>query len=241
MAQKSCRYMEISGAIRKRILEGMYKEEERLPTESEFAKDFKVSRGTIREALLLLEDEDMIIRKRGSGSFVSKHTDKIVSGIENLESWTDSITKAGHTVEDKVLSIDFIPLVGEVAERLAIPDRSPGIRIRSMRSSNGYPLIYAEDSIPTSLLHNNDVWKVREESHSVLYFFEEIGYLPKKFVSTIQAVNANELAPIMEVEPEAPLVLLEGVIYDENNVALAYSNYYVRSDKYQFRMVRSKR
>lgn len=241
MAQKNCRYSEISEAIRKRIIDGQYKEEERLPTESDFAKDFKVSRGTIREALLLLEDEDMIVRKRGSGSFVSKHTDKIVSGIENLESWADSIVKAGHTVEDKVLATDFIPLVGEIAESLVIPERSPGVKIRSLRSADGHPLIYAEDFIPTSVIQNNDVWKVREESHSVLYFFEEIGYQPKKFVSTIQAVNANELSSILEVEPEVPLILLEGVIYDENNLALAYSSYYVRSDMYRFRLVRSKR
>ncbi len=241
MIRKKSRYKNISEEIRKRIIEGVYPSESRLPTESEFASEFTVSRGTIREALLLLEDEGFIVRMRGSGSFVSRHAGKIVSGIENLESWTETIVKAGHKVVDQVLSIDFLPLEREVAEWLNVPVRSPGISIRSLRIADDYPLIYAEDLIPSSLLINADVWKVRESTHSILGFFEKIGYAPQKFVTTLQAVNANQLASIMNVEPVFPLVLLEGVLYDTDHRPLSYSCYYFRSDKYRFSMVRNKR
>ncbi|MCP4188722.1 MAG: FadR family transcriptional regulator [Gammaproteobacteria bacterium] len=57
--------------LRERILGGHYANEERLPAERHLADEFKVSRGTIRSALQILEDQHLVIRQIGSGTFVS--------------------------------------------------------------------------------------------------------------------------------------------------------------------------
>ncbi len=61
----------VAAQIRNRILEGRYTHEERLPAERHLADEFNVSRGTIRSVLQILEDQNLITRQVGSGTYVS--------------------------------------------------------------------------------------------------------------------------------------------------------------------------
>ncbi len=61
----------VATQIRNRILEGQYSHEERLPAERHLAEEFNVSRGTIRSVLQILEDQNLINRQVGSGTYVS--------------------------------------------------------------------------------------------------------------------------------------------------------------------------
>ncbi len=57
--------------LRRRILEGEYSYEDRLPAERNLAEEFKVSRGTIRSVLQILEQQHLVTRQIGSGTYVS--------------------------------------------------------------------------------------------------------------------------------------------------------------------------
>jgi len=61
----------VATQLRDRILEGQYAHEERLPAERHLAEEFKVSRGTIRSVLQILEQQHLVIRQIGSGTYVS--------------------------------------------------------------------------------------------------------------------------------------------------------------------------
>lgn len=57
--------------LRRRILEGEYAFEERLPAERSLAEEFGVARGTIRSVLQILEEQHLVIRQVGSGTYVT--------------------------------------------------------------------------------------------------------------------------------------------------------------------------
>ena len=61
----------VAAQLRRRILEGEYAYEERLPAERSLAEDFGVSRGTIRSALQILEQQHLVARQIGSGTYVT--------------------------------------------------------------------------------------------------------------------------------------------------------------------------
>ena len=61
----------LSARLRERILRGDYRDGERLPAERQLAAEHGVSRGTVREALRLLEQDALLSRRRGSGSYVT--------------------------------------------------------------------------------------------------------------------------------------------------------------------------
>ncbi|MDX1401799.1 MAG: winged helix-turn-helix domain-containing protein, partial [Kiloniellales bacterium] len=65
----------IAQRLREAIHAGNYAPGERLPAERELAEYFGASRGTVREALKRLEDEKLLVRKIGSGTFVNFQRD----------------------------------------------------------------------------------------------------------------------------------------------------------------------
>ncbi|WP_238367284.1 FadR/GntR family transcriptional regulator [Mesobacterium pallidum] len=58
-----------------RVQSGDYPTESRLPSERALAAELGVSRNTVREALDVLEQREMIRRRQGSGSFVTYQSD----------------------------------------------------------------------------------------------------------------------------------------------------------------------
>jgi GntR family transcriptional regulator len=58
----------------------------RLPSEPKLAKELGVSRATLREAMRTFEIQGMIRRRQGSGTYVTRPTQKLQSGLEVLES-----------------------------------------------------------------------------------------------------------------------------------------------------------
>ena len=61
----------IADRLRQAILEGTYAFGARLPAEREMARHFGTSRSTIRQALRQLEEQHLLTRRIGSGTFVS--------------------------------------------------------------------------------------------------------------------------------------------------------------------------
>lgn len=86
-------YLKVIERIKEDIKNGIYTEKEKLPSEFELSKSMGVSRATLREALRILEEEHVIIRRHGVGTFV--HTKPLfLSGIEQLNSVTKMIQQA---------------------------------------------------------------------------------------------------------------------------------------------------
>jgi GntR family uxuAB operon transcriptional repressor len=61
----------VAEQLRRAILDGQYAFEERLPAERNLAEEFGVSRGTIRSVLQLLEQQHLVTRQLGSGTYVA--------------------------------------------------------------------------------------------------------------------------------------------------------------------------
>ena len=65
-------YRQIADAFREKINAGELKPGDALPTESSLQETFSVSRVTVRQALKLLADEQIIESIQGSGSYVKE-------------------------------------------------------------------------------------------------------------------------------------------------------------------------
>lgn len=87
-------YLQVIDQIRENIANGTYKERERLPSEYELSKQLGVSRATLREALRTLEEDNIVTRRHGVGTFVNPKP-IFSSGIEQLHSITDMINNSG--------------------------------------------------------------------------------------------------------------------------------------------------
>jgi len=66
------KYQQIYQIIRNDVVDGKYSEGEQIPTESELASRFSTTRKTVARALHKLEDEGVLLRRRGLGTFVKR-------------------------------------------------------------------------------------------------------------------------------------------------------------------------
>jgi GntR family transcriptional regulator, arabinose operon transcriptional repressor len=84
-------YSQILGILRDRITRSEYVPDQQLPTEKELAEQFSVSRITSKRALIELEREGLIYRRRGSGSYVKKQDETRIAAKEQAVSSTSRI------------------------------------------------------------------------------------------------------------------------------------------------------
>ena len=74
---KNYNYLRVYNDMKKRILNGTYKFQDRLPTEAELEKLYGISRITVKKAMAMLGDEGLIERYPGKGTFVRLQEQKI--------------------------------------------------------------------------------------------------------------------------------------------------------------------
>ena len=98
--------LQVIEQLKQDIESGVLKENERFPSEFELAKKLDVSRATLREALQVLEEEKVIIRKQGVGTFVNPKP-LFTSGIEQLSSVSTITCDSGNGA-----GYDFYECVG---------------------------------------------------------------------------------------------------------------------------------
>jgi DNA-binding GntR family transcriptional regulator len=63
-------YRQVAAILRDRITRGVWAPDRRLPSEPDLEAEFEVSRDTVRRALDVLRDEELIVTVKGRGSFV---------------------------------------------------------------------------------------------------------------------------------------------------------------------------
>ncbi|GAA3361862.1 hypothetical protein GCM10017744_050270 [Streptomyces antimycoticus] len=63
-------FRQIADALREAIDKGRFREGDKLPSETELVDHFGVSRMTVRNALSLLQQEDLAVSEHGKGVFV---------------------------------------------------------------------------------------------------------------------------------------------------------------------------
>ena len=74
----------VATQLRNMIMEDQYAHNERLPSERYLAEQFQVSRGTIRAVLQVLEDQQVVTRQIGSGTYVNLQNTSNQYEISNI-------------------------------------------------------------------------------------------------------------------------------------------------------------
>ena len=64
-------YAQLTGIIKNTITSGTLRVGDLLPSEAELCDKFEISRNTVRQAIGELEEEGLVVRKRGKGTFVA--------------------------------------------------------------------------------------------------------------------------------------------------------------------------
>jgi GntR family transcriptional regulator len=225
-------YFQIERLIEREIGSGRFVPSERLPPEPELASSFGVSRSVIRQALARLERDGVIARERGRGTFVAAsrpHSWQVQSSEGFFE---NEVGRLGRSVSSRVLRALIEPLPAWAAELLAVPPGTRGVTLERVRFVDGMltlydlnylPVHYADAVLALSDAPSGSLYDVLRARHGVTV---ESGH------RMIDAVAADDgLGRLLEVEAGTPLLLVEGVDIDGNNLVFDCYRTWVRPDR----------
>jgi GntR family transcriptional regulator len=230
-------YLQVIDEIKRDIESGKYKEKQKLPSEFQLSKLLGVSRATLREALRILEEDNIVTRRHGVGTFVNQKP-IFSSGIEQLNSVTDMIEQSGKKAASQYLTTEFLDPTDEERKRFAPEQIDILAKIERVRTADNIPVVFCIDKIPSHLI---PLERVHEED-SLFQLLEE--YTDKRVayaVTYIEPVSYHErIYSILNCEPEQSLLLLKQMHYTELDEPVLYSANYFRSDVFSFHVLRKR-
>lgn len=231
-------YLQVIDRLKLDIEKGIFKEKEKLPSEFELAKLLGVSRATLREALRVLEEENIIVRRHGVGTFVNSKP-VFTSGIEQLSSVSAMIRNAGMEPGTIYLSSMESEASEDDAKRFQCEEDTTVVTMERVRTADGEPVVYCIDKVPQYYLPAD--FLIRKEG-SIFTALEESGDIRiSHAVTFIDPVGYHEVAsPTLNCDPETSLLILKQLHYDENDRVVLYSKNYFRADKFSFHVVRKR-
>jgi GntR family transcriptional regulator len=230
-------YLQVIDQIKKDIENGVYKENEKLPSEFQLAKLLGVSRATLREALRILEEDNIVTRRHGVGTFVNPKP-VFSSGIEQLTSVTYMIEQSGKKAGTKYLFTDIQEASDKDKSKFAPRAVDKLVKIERVRTADGEPVVFCIDKIPEDVI---PIDRVRQ-ADSFFKLMED--YANKRVayaVAYIEPLGYHErIYTILNCRPDQPLLLLKQMHYTGEDEAVLYSANYFRSDMFRFHVLRKR-
>lgn len=231
-------YLQVIERLKRDIERGVFKENERLPSEYELARELGVSRATLREALRILEGEKLIVRKQGVGTFVNPKP-LFTSGIEQLTSVSAMIRDAGMEPGTIFIDVSTTAPTDENISRFVHTEEDSLVTIKRVRTADDEPVVYCIDSV---LAKNMPVGSKELMNISIFDAIEQSGDIRiVQAVAHIEPVGYDdEASAILRCGIEVPLLVLLQEHYSEDGEMVLYSKNYFRADKFSFHVVRKR-
>jgi GntR family transcriptional regulator len=221
------------------VEKGTYRPGERLPSEKELAAQLGISRPTLREALLNLEQAGVVVRKHGVGTFVAPgYGNRLESGLERLESILDLATRQELQVQVENLDVQQVPAKAELCEHLEVRSNTHLTRVSRTIVVDNRPVAYMIDYAPATVLSPEDIGP--DFNGSVLDLLrQKPGLEVGQAVANIVAVNSDRaLTRELGGKTGQALLLLEETLFDGGGKALGFSRNFFVPDFIQFRVLR---
>jgi len=222
-----------------RISSGELAAGSRLPPEPELAGEIGVSRATLREALRALEDEGVLTRVRGAGTFVTRRVE-VRNSLDVNFGVTDAIRSGGLRPGSEGVRVVEAEASPEEARRMAVTPGDAVVAVERVRTANGRPVVYSRDVMSVELVSGHLEVLGGLESGSLYEFFErELGVTVHHGVAVLRPLKADRaLANRLRIIPGALLLHVRQVDYDEFGRPILYSHEYHLADAFEFSVVR---
>lgn len=138
----------VKDSLRKLISEKAFNEAGKLPPEEELARQLAVSRITIRKALTDLEQEGLLLRIHGRGTFVNPAARQVKVNLSGMLEFGSVISGNGYRPECRLVSVDEERIPASVGEHLGTGKGGRGIRVEKLYLADDIPAIVSVGRIP---------------------------------------------------------------------------------------------
>ncbi|NLE25568.1 MAG: GntR family transcriptional regulator [Clostridiaceae bacterium] len=223
-------YCQLKNLIIKKIENGEFEADKKIPSEQDFCDQYDISRPTVRQAINELTAAGQLYKMKGKGTFVSAQ--KTYISIKDYTGFTDSILDSKNPSEKDILSI-------EVVSGQSNPNVLEAFGMKPEGKNEFAAITY------TNTL-KNDVVSL-SVSYIPLALFPEIcediqsnkdvlrgkyPLIPSSTKSMLDVINTDQREAVyLQLQPGQPLIRINNILYSKSGQPVEYIITKYRADK----------
>lgn len=213
------------------IVNGLYKDGEKLPSESILTEKYGVSRHTLRMALAILSEDGLIQKYQGKGSIVvSKPFEK----KDNDRHIFNPIVQCAKEEIDSIdTSFNYAPPTEIAQRKLGIKATEIIMASNNIYSSHGIRIGHSFIQIPVKHIGdiNLDIHSKEDISNLINNTIFEMAESAKMTVKLV--CTEENIMTFLQNKPNEHVIYIEEILYKANGQGLARCKFYLIPDKFE--------
>jgi GntR family transcriptional regulator len=228
-------YQKVRQQLKQQIDRGFWKPGDMLPTEPQLGEQFGVSAGTVKQALLSLARDGLIIRRAGKGTFVAR-----LDGSRSFSRFFrfrdapsgENLDPTIRVVETRVLR----SAPRTISEGLQVAGDVPVLFLRRMLIQDDVPICLYDSHLPCDLVP--DLEKVPLDRERLCLALEKhfgVHVVNADEVLRADAVHGAE-AKLLNLPEGAPVILIDRTAFTHGGRIIELRRTIGRSDRFVYRI-----
>ncbi len=209
------KYYQLAQLLSDQIADGTLQPDDQLPTEEELSRQYNYSRGTVREAIRLLENDNLVRRERGRGTFVTAVRQP--SSLFSLMPFSEAMRRQNREPTTRLLKAVTLPASEQVAERLQLNPGESVIHLVRLRLADSQPVVFEERYMAQALcpgLLDEDL--TATSVHTLIVF--KYGVSLVKMTHTVEVGQLSQIqAQHLSVKPDDRAFFVDRLTFTEKD------------------------
>lgn len=218
-SELSC-YRQLSTILTEQIKSGAYPASSKLPTEMEMSQQYKLNRHTVRRALGVMEDEGLVYRIKGKGTFVT--ASKIPYKISTKTQFSTSILAIGLHPEARLQNAYETAAGKDLAERLEVQPEERVTTLEILRLADKLPVCFTTSHLSSAKFPGlQEFLKGSFSLYQILW--DQFGVEARRASSTFEVAMPESFdQEILQLSPKTPLLIVKSLAKDQDDNIVEY-------------------
>ena len=208
-----------------------------LPSGAQLCSIYGVNPGTVHHALRLLEQEGLVARARGRGTYVRRR--RVELDIGRLCSTTEYMRARGWVPGVRVLGVERVAPREHVQRLLEISEDQEVWEVCRLRLADNEPISVQWSYIPCALVPDLGEQDLSTSLYNTLMDVYSIEVTTADQTVRVRKASTRE-ASLLEIEDSEPVLVFDGTYYDRRGRRIEYEHGIWRGDRYDLRVHQSR-
>ncbi|OBT17390.1 hypothetical protein A9264_01110 [Vibrio sp. UCD-FRSSP16_10] len=227
-------YLKIVDDLVEQIETGVYKEGDMIPPENLLLEVYGVSRMTVRKALGLLVDQDLLYRVKGRGTFVKKNKSAVHDAFY-LNGFYAEVKAQGKKPTTEIITFEVLEPDALVVSKLEIDEHDKVYHIERLRLIDGEPEMLERTYLPLSLFSDLTVDAMRGSKYE---YIEAKGMKIAQSKQTVMPeIAEKKVNSLLGIKDDSPLLKVLSVGEFDDGTIFEYSVNYFKLNQYSFEFI----
>ncbi len=223
-------YRQIAQHLEGAIRSGDLKPGDRLDSEDVLTRRYAVSRITLRQAVDALVRKEIIVRRQGKGTFVSRPA--VRHDLKRLHGLLGSLFAQAETASAKLLRYELCPAPRDIADLLGLLDGESALALERLYFIGRRPVAYAQDWLVRQVAA---LPRAKADLLSTEDMMRDAGIDIASTQISIRAEAAGATAArLLKVAARAPVLVLRRRAYGYDGKVKEAGRIWFCSDAYEF-------